>query len=271
MPRHKRRSENFNTLSPRKIANILEELPLTQADVAQYLGVSQGLVSQWKNGQARITPENARALQRVAEDAEDAGDVRRDMLDDGRRHREDQEVSSSFKDWLVEQLDVLGMTQAALAELADVSPITISNLVTSKTENPQQDTRRRIVDALKAYSKGKGPRERKVPDAPEADPREPVVGVSFREEGIDQAPSELGVYVIHDKRGWPTYVGKGNIRTELKTYNDRKWAAPYTATKFSYALVEDEKDALRIETIIIKFMADSLLVNSKKRVSVAER
>ena len=157
------------------------------------------------------------------------------------------------------------MTQADLARSAKVSSITISNLVTGKTENPQPGTRRKIENALRQSGKKEGE------PPPTIDPNEPVVGIRYEKNEYDQAPSEVGVYVIHDKRGWPTYVGKGNIRNELRHYSEQKWAHSHSARTFSYALIDNDKDADRIETIVIKFMADSLLVNTKKRASVAER
>jgi hypothetical protein len=111
-----------------------------------------------------------------------------------------------------------------------------------------------------------------VPKAPIVDHSEPVVGIPFDKEEIGQVPSKCGVYVIHDAAGWPTYVGKGNLQRELKNYTDGSWSvSKKTASKSSYAVVGNDEDAKRIESIIIKFMADSLLVNEKKRVSVAER
>lgn len=248
----------------REVARLLEAIPLTQTDIANHLGVSQGQVSHYKYGRIKIPREHLEELRRLARDA------RRDANGEKEDDSDTQSSSQSYGEWLAEQLQDLDVTQAWLAKQAHVSPITISNLVTGKTD-PQQGTRHKIEKALKSSVRRKGHTEIQVPDAPETDPREPVVGISFTEEEIGQAPNGLGVYVIHDKRGWPTYVGKGNIRAELKNYNNQKWATAHVATKFSYALLDDEKLALRIETIVIKFMADSLLVNSKKRASVAER
>lgn len=249
--------------SKQEVAKLLEKIPLTQTEIANHLGVSQGQVSHYKYGRMKIPREHLEELRRLARDAHHDDNDEEHMDSDARSG------SQSYKEWLAEQIDALSLTQARLAKLADVSPLTVSNLINGKTE-PQNGTRHKIQKALDS-----SPQRRKTPErvrpAPESDPSEPIVGNRFTDDEIKQAPDKLGVYVIHDKRGWPTYVGKGNIRAELKNYNNQKWATPHVATTFSYALIDNEKTALWIETIVIKFMADSLLVNTRKRASVAER
>ncbi len=248
--------------SKQEVTLLLEAIPLTQTEIANHLGVSQGLVSQWKNGHQPIGSDYLEVLRRLARETP------RDADDDEQVDSEAQLGSQSYGEWLAEQLEALKVTQAKLAEKAKVNAITISNLITGKTENPQKDTRRKIEDSLKYFHQQKHPREQ-APKAPATDPSAPVVGIQFTKDEIDQAPNKCGVYVIHDRRGCPTYVGKGTLRTELNLHFSKKWAAEHAANTFSYAEV-DEKDADRIETILIKFMADSLLVNKKKRISVAE-
>lgn len=249
--------------SKQEVAQLLEIVPLTQTEIANHLGVSQGQVSHYKYGRVKIPREHLKELRRLARDAHhDDNDTEQVDLDT-------RSGSQSYGEWLAEQIDALKLTQARLAEQADVSPLTVSNLINGKTE-PQNGTRHKIQKALDSIPQRRKTLERVRP-APESDPSEPIVGNRFTEDEIKQAPDKLGVYVIHDKRGWPTYVGKGNIRAELKNYNNQKWATTHVAATFSYALIDNEKTALRIETIVIKFMADSLLVNTRKRASVAER
>jgi transcriptional regulator with XRE-family HTH domain len=256
------------SMSPGKIARLLEALPLTQTQVAEHLGVSLGLVSHWKSGYTKISPDHAEELRLLDRDAKA---TRRSAKDEEERTGSDQPSGpQSYGEWLAEQLDAIHVTQAKFATLSDVSPITISNLINGKN-SPQQGTRQKIEKALSTF-----PSQRKsrgeTPSAPKADPNEPVVGISFRKDEISQAPNQVGVYVIHDGRGHPTYVGKGNLRSELTLYSGRTWAASdHAAAKFSYAVLGNDQEADKIETILIKFMADSLLVNTKKRVSVAVR
>ena len=245
-----------------EVVRLLEMIPLTQTEIANHLGVSQGRVSQWKNGQA-ISPEYLKEIRRLARDA------RRDANEEEPGDSSTRSGSQSYGEWLAEQLDALRVTQASLAQRADVASLTISNVINGKTE-PQSGTRRKIERALEDISEQhKSPMP--VKPAPELDLSEPIVGNAFTKEEIDQAPDKIGVYVIHDKRGWPTYVGQGKIRSELKHHSGKKWATEeFAARKFSYAVIPNDRDVERIETILIKFMADSLLVNKKKRVSLAE-
>ena len=240
----------------------METLPLTQTEVAGHLGVSPGLVSQWKSGHARITSAHAEGLKRLARN------TRPTVSDEERNESDTPSESPSYGGWLAEQLYVIKETQATFAKRSKVNPMTISNLINGKTD-PQQGTRRKIEKALSKRLPPQHTPRRRVSPAPVADPSGPVIGIPFKIAEISQAPNAPGVYVIHDTRGWPTYVGKGNLRTELKLHFGKKWATEHSAAKFSYALVGHNHDADRIETILIKFMADSLLVNVKKRVSVA--
>jgi transcriptional regulator with XRE-family HTH domain len=245
-----------------EVERLLDAIPLTQIEIANHLGVTQSQVSHYKYGRVKISPEHLEELRRLAKNAHRDGHVEKESDSDI------QSASQSYGEWLAEQLDALSVTQARLAKEADVHTLTISNIVNEKTE-PQIGSRNKIKQALDRLSRKE--RQPLVEPAPEHDPSEPIVGNLFTEEEIDQAPSDLGVYVIHDMRGWPTYVGKGNVRNELRYYFKQKWASTEPARKFSYALVRNDQDADRIETILIKFMADSLLVNQKKRVTVAER
>lgn len=253
-------------MTKQEIARLLEAIPLNQTEVAVHLDVSPGLVSQWKSGYAKISPEYAEELQGLAADTRRSH--RNDKDDESDIGSDTQSDSQSYGEWLAAQLYAINKTQATFAKQSKVHPMTISNLINGKT-SPQQGTRQKIENALRATSpqrKSSG----KTPSAPKADPNEPVVGISFTKDEISQAPNQVGVYVIHDGRGHPTYVGKGKLRSELTHHAGRTWAASeHAAAKFSYAVLGNDQDADKIETILIKFMADSLLVNIKKRVSVA--
>mgnify|MGYP001608549142 CR=1 FL=1 len=252
-------------MTRQKIAQLLEAIPLNQTEVAGHLGVSPGLVSQWKSGYAKISSEHAEELQGLAADTRRVAKDDDDDIGSGT-----QSGAQSYGDWLAGQLEAVNETPAKFAKRSDVNRLTISNLIDGKT-SPQQGTRQKIEKALSAFSS-----QRKscgeTPSAPKADPNEPVVGISFTKDEINQAPNQVGVYVIHDGRGHPTYVGKGKLRSELTHLAGRTLAASdHAAAKFSYAVLDNDQDADKIETILIKFMADSLLVNVKKRVSVARR
>lgn len=157
----------------------MEAIPLTQTEIANHLGVSQGRVSQWKNGRHPIGPEYLEVLRRLAEE------TTRDADDDEQADSEAQSSSQSYGEWLAEQLEALKMTQAKLAEKAKVNSITISNLITGKTENPQKDTRRKIESSLEYFYRQKHPQEG-APKAPATDPSAPVVGIRFTKDEIDQ-------------------------------------------------------------------------------------
>ena len=194
--------------------------------------MSPGLVSQWENGHATITPQYAKELARLAKELR--------ATEEDERDSDAEVVSQTYGGWLAEQLETLKVNQATLATQAEVSPLTISCLITGKTENPQNGTRKKSEDALQHFWKKQNP-SKQVPKAPIVDHSEPVVGIPFDREEIGQVPSECGVYVIHDARGWPTYVGKGNLQRELKNYTDRsRSVSKKTASKFSYAVVGND-------------------------------
>jgi transcriptional regulator with XRE-family HTH domain len=249
--------------SKQEVAQLLEAIPLNQTGIANLLGVSPGLVTHWKTGRTPIGAEYLKELRRIAQD------THHDVDDEEQVDSDTGSGSQPYGEWLAEQLETLKtVSQLKLAERAVVNPLTISNLITGKTENPQKDTRHKIEEALQGFYREQKPRQ-EASKAPALDSSKPVVGVLYNDDEIKQVPNKRGVYVIHDKRGWPTYVGKGNLLTELKLHHDKKWATREAANKFSYAIVDHDPD--EIETIIIKFMADSLLVNKNKKVSVAEK
>lgn len=111
---------------------------LTQKDVADKLGVTQGTVSNWEAGKGPPKTEQLASLESFLGPLTDS-------------HAEQQEAEpevSAFGVWLNRVRTKKSLTVVELAGKAGVSVPTIYNLESGRIDNPQERTRKRLADAL---------------------------------------------------------------------------------------------------------------------------
>ncbi len=76
-------------------------------------------------------------------------------------------------------------------------------------------------------------------------------------------PEDNGVYVLFDSRGWPCYVGRGNIKGRVSAHFKSHAKAPVIRT-FSFYVVEGKAKERELETILIRLASPLLVVNDYK-------
>ena len=226
-----------------------------QSRIAEALRVSQGTVSNWLRT-GKVSDGYLEALQRIDLQLAKADD---DDDDDDEDTDDDDSGETTYGDWLNGEIENQGMLPPDLAEKSGVTLHTILALLDGTTQKPQQRTRERIEEALQTTGE----------PSPEDDDW-CYVGIEWKREQIEEAPTDPGVYVIHDQLLRPLYVGvahrgKGGIKGRLRSHWEKKWTE--VARWFSYALSDQlPKDdssqfAKSLEKLLIKFMGNTLPIN----------
>jgi transcriptional regulator with XRE-family HTH domain len=247
------------------LINAIKGLGMTQSQIATNLNVSPAMVTFWKQGTSVPSAEHLPLLRSLF-----------DGLSKAQTASPISSVETSYSEWLEDRMAELNVSPASLANQAGINIMTLNLILSGKTQNPQKGTREKIEAALRRLTQSGKSKPPFTLAAPVPTEDEPHIGIPFSKEEIKGAPNKIGVYVIHDRRGFPTYIGSGNIMKRLKDHFERKaFSDERVASSFSYILLEQEDsdrelshirdEARRWERIIIKFSGSSVLLNNALR------
>src|SRR5439155_15169621 len=168
--------------------------------------------------------------------------------------------TSAFGIWLNKVRAQKGLTVVELANKAGVSIPTIYNLESGRIDNPQEKTRKRLVEAL-----GETLPTETVKATEDAANIEGIGNlVDFDPHDEDGLPTGPGVYVFYDISQRPIYVGESsNLTTRLRTYNDKFWFKRPIVEYGSYIKISDTSLRKQIEKILIKFLKANAVLNKQ--------
>jgi transcriptional regulator with XRE-family HTH domain len=153
-----------------------------------------------------------------------------------------------------------GLSVPELAKKSDVSAVSIYNIESGKSLNPQSETRSRLEKALKA----KVPTEVKEEAAEEQDAGTFGALTDFDPYNDEQLPKTAGVYVLYDVSERPVYVGKSdNIAKRVKAHADKFWFRPPIVSNAAYLKVDNSKMRHSIEQVLIKFLKSNAVINKQ--------
>lgn len=223
------------------------EANLSQAELAEKIGVSQALVSQWENEKAHPGPEDIEKL--------------------GKLFAEHTPNTNTFGRWVRQAREHANLTVAELAAKARVSSVGVYKIESGEIANPKQSTREKIADAL----------GQRVPDnvAEEAAELAAVQGVGEMVDFEPHAPPEWpkggGIYVLYDVSERPIYVGQGgNVETRLKDHSTRFWYRDPIVRSGSFIKIDDKNLRTQVERLLIRFLKKNAIIN-KQHVDDDER
>jgi transcriptional regulator with XRE-family HTH domain len=219
---------------------------LSQAELGDIVGVSQGTISNWEKDKSAPNQQQLVVLNRafvapesVAKDSPEASDSR-------------------YGDWVADARRRKGFNRRELAALTGISAVQIYNIETGKTVNPRLQTRASLEKRL-----GGEPKE--ISEA--VDEASEIEGVGrftdFDPHDEEEFPSEPGIYVFYDIADRPIYVGQsGDIRRRIRTDHVEKFwfKAPIVQTA-SYVRVEDKELRGQMERTLIKFLKSNAVLN----------
>ena len=245
---------------------------MPQGMMAESLGVSQATVSLLKHKKLRPSTA-ARYLESLKKLMSDQGLSTQAKVS----NTSDVEPIGQFGLWLGEKLQEYQKTPAEIAEHAGVSAVTINYILDGTTSSPQSGTKDKIKAALEKLSNAEAtdgaPEEREAQDT--------FYGLPYNEQEVQQVPNRKGVYAIHDRRGYPTYIGKGNLKARLLDHlKERAFVESKVAYTFSYVVLQKsdseqakkraDHESKRLERILTKFAGTTLLLNERNRFDPSE-
>ncbi|EKF76048.1 hypothetical protein A11A3_01100 [Alcanivorax hongdengensis A-11-3] len=238
---------------------LLDSTGLRQADIAEALYVSPAVISLLKNKkwQSSDISKHIKALEELLKA------YRLTASSQKRRTRTSRRDDEVFADWLVEAMQKEGIEPAELAKHSGVSLPAISMILDGTTINPQKATKEKIQKAFSIPQ----------PISPEINKsqgREIFSGLPYTPQEIRQVPTNIvGVYVIHDRRGYITYIGQGNIRKRLRHHaENRAFLDQRVAHSFSYVILgennkQSREESVFLEKLLIRFCGNAVLLNKR--------
>lgn len=219
----------------------------TQQDLANQLGVTQSIVSQWETGKITPSPAQIADMENLFGPGIFANPV----------HESD---ASLLGGWVRTQREEKGWTRQELARRAGISYPTVINIETGRSANPQQRTQ----EKLQAVFSKEIPSDIRTEIANEADIGVEGVGalIDFDPYAFDELPKVPGVYVFYDISDRPVYVGKGAVIADrVKNHEQKFWYKSPIVYKASYVRIDDKTLRDQIERVMIRFMKSNAVIN----------
>lgn len=225
-----------------------DKAELSQQQLADRLGVSQPLVSQWEHGTAQPNHEMLEKLSAVLE-----ADLDKTPF------------GMNLGEWLRKQREKNELTREQLARKAGISPLTIYFIENGTTRSPQDAT-------LKGLQKALG----QLPGSLSADVEEAREVGDFQYLGpfpIDKWEENVGegeipcIYVFYDSLNRPVRIGEtADLSRRIKEYQQMYWFRPPTAETFAYILVKDSKIRSQAEKVMIKLVGNHAIFNIQDKI-----
>jgi transcriptional regulator with XRE-family HTH domain len=226
---------------------------LTQRELAKRTGFAQPTISQWETGWSQPGEEAVEKLEQVL------GPLREQA---GRQAQgaEPDRAQSVIGTWVNKQRQEKGWSVPELAAKAGLSPLAIYRVESGQTENPRKETLAKIQRALGATL------EQDAQEVAREDATIEGLGelVDFDPNDEEDRPDVPGVYVLYDISNRPIYVGMSdNIRTRLRDHSEKFWFKRPIVETGSFIEVRDARLRRQIETLLIKFLKSSAVLNKQ--------
>ena len=232
---------------------------LTQAGLAEKLGVTAAAVSNWEGGREPKGDNKTKLeliLGRLSTKAT-AGKPR--TFSEASVTVLESEVSS-FGLWLRERRTAANMSVPELASKSKISMPAIYNIESGKIRNPQSGTRDKLAKTL----------GQAIPEAVvnETESDQEIAGLGsmtdFDPHSRKDWPTCSGVYVLYDKSQRPIYVGKAKtISQRLGSHFNMFWFKDPIVRYGSYIEVNDDKLRHQLEQVMIKFLKANAVINTQ--------
>lgn len=226
---------------------------MSQNDLAQKIGVSQGTISNWEKGKTKPDAGQGAEIKRILGEVTPV------------KSHADDEASveagpSAFGAWLNRTRNEQRMSVAELAEKSGLSAPAIYNIESGRIANPRAATVSRLEAALGQVLSAEAKHEIKEEATIEG------VGelIDFDPHDDDDLPSLGGIYVFYDISERPIYVGQGrDIKRRIREHREKFWfRSPITHTG-AYVEIEDTALREKVETILIRFLKSNAVINKQ--------
>lgn len=229
---------------------------MTQADVADKIGVTPATISNWETekGKNPLSQEQRAQLKRIF------GSFKAEVNDS----HEDASVEAGpapFGAWLNKQRLKKEMTVTELADKAKLSIPTIYGIEAGRIANPRAETVRQIETALDEKLPSEVKRE--VQEEANIEGFGELVDFDPHVKDDNDLPSVAGIYVLYDISERPIYIGQSSdIRTRLREHKAEKfWYRPPIVHTGAYVEIKEKTQRVKVEKLLIRFLKSNAVLN----------
>lgn len=234
-------------------------LGIAQSELGKKLlpPVSQALISQWENEVAYPSQDQKQQIQKILGQsttegkAEDHNELDEDDLIEG---------PSAIGVWLNKERLAKGLSVPELATKSGLSPFSIYNIESGRSQNPQRATIDKLEKALGKQLSLEAKEEAKEEATIEG------VGEWFNFDPNNQIewPTVAGIYVLYDISDRPVYVGQGQkIATRLRDHHEKFWFRQPIVQNAAYVGIDNKLLREQIERVLIKFLKSNAVLNQQ--------
>jgi transcriptional regulator with XRE-family HTH domain len=217
--------------------------------------LSQAMISQWEEEHAFPSEEQkAQVKSIIGTTPNDADSSSPDMTSDAT-------VSpSAIGAWLNKYRLGQQLSVPELAERSGLSAVSIYNIESGRSQNPQRSTVGKLEKALRVNISAEAKEEAK--------DEATIEGVgewfNFDPNSESEWPGVAGIYVLYDISDRPIYVGQGQkISTRLRDHQDKFWYKRPIVQNAAYVGIADKILREQIEKVLIKFLKSNAVLNQQ--------
>ena len=239
----------------KQLLTLRKKLDLTQAQMAEKLGISQGYVAQIEN---ETVDASGRIAGKILELSGESPDKFASELQDT------AEKTVELGEWVLDRRTKLGMSRQVLADKAGVSPLTLYFIETGQTESPRRSTIDGIRKVLGDLPKGV---QTEVVESAEGGFGEFQGPFSVKEWERNVDKDTPGVYIFYDVLKRPVYIGESkDIYRRIRQHDDQFWFKSPMVHTIAYLIVKDEKVRAQLEAAMIKLVGENAIFNQQHKI-----
>ncbi len=234
-------------------------LGLTQTELGKKLDpqVSHATISNWEKEAYDPSPEQKQQVRQIL------GQTYNDLESKNHTEVEEDDLTegpSAIGVWLNKSRLAEGLSVPELAAKSGLSPISIYNIESGRSQNPQKATVDKLEKALR--------KQISVEAKEEAKEEATIEGVgewfNFNPNSQTEWPSVAGIYVLYDISDRPIYVGQGQrISARLRDHHEKFWFRPPIVQNAAYVGIDNKLLREQIERVLIKFLKSNAVLNQQ--------
>jgi ribosome-binding protein aMBF1 (putative translation factor) len=170
------------------------------------------------------------------------------------------EAPSAIGAWLNKSRLARGFSVPELAAKSGLSSVSLYNIESGRSQNPQRATIEKLEKALNLKLSTEAKEEAKEEAT--------IDGVgewfNFNPNSQSEWPKAAGIYVLYDISDRPIYVGQGrNIFARLRDHYEKFWFKPPIVQNAAYVGIDNRQLREQIERVLIKFLKSNAVLNQQ--------
>ncbi len=236
-------------------------LGFTQSELGNKISppVSATMISLWENEKSQPSGDQKAQIKRFL------GSPDSDTESVSAPEREDEKADvldgpSAIGVWLNKARLGVGFSVPELASKSGLSAVSIYNIESGKSQNPQRTTIEKLEKAMG--------QQLSVEAKEEAKEEATIEGVgewfNFNPNSEAEWPNAAGIYVLYDISDRPIYVGQGQkISARLRDHYQKFWFRAPIVQYAAYVGIDSKNLREQIEKVLIKFLKSNAVLNQQ--------